>query len=110
VADSPTSTPATPPDPLARLIELVERIAVAVETTAPEGLAPRDAAALVGVSVSKWHYLNAHGLCPQPAELGEGRLPRWSRGELVAWLRAGAPARARWATMRENSLRKLGAA
>src|SRR4051794_18749732 len=67
----------------------------------PEGLNPAEAAAFVGVSVSKWHAMNAAGYCPAPVELGD-RCPRWLRGELRAWLYAGAPTRVTWSQMRRD--------
>ena len=73
--------------------------------SAPEGLDPSAAAAFVGVSVSKWHAMNAAGHCPAPVELGD-RCPRWLRGELRAWLYAGAPTRVTWLQIRRDALRR----
>src|SRR5579862_24729 len=71
----------------------------------PEGLAAADAAAYCGVSLSMWRGLDARGLCPLPARIGDGKCPRWSRTELRAWLIAGAPPRDRWVVMRESRIR-----
>lgn len=92
---------------LATIAALLNRVVVALESPPAEGLAAEDAARLVGVSVSKWHAMNAGGQCPAPAELGD-RCPRWSRGELIQWIRAGAPARSRWQLMRDVAMRRAG--
>lgn len=73
---------------------------------APEGLSPQAAATLIGVSPAKLHDMNARGLMPAPVELGTGRCPRYLRSELFAWLRAGAPPRAKWHGMRDAALRR----
>jgi predicted DNA-binding transcriptional regulator AlpA len=92
---------------LARVEALLARIADGVDAGRAEGLAPSAAAQFIGVSLAKLHDMNAHGLLPAPADLGD-RCPRWSRGELVAWLRAGTPGRARWNLMRDTALRRAG--
>lgn len=98
------------PEPVSaeELVPLLARLCRALEApdgVAPEGLDPPAAAAFVGVSVSKWHAMNAAGYCPAPVELGD-RCPRWLRGELRAWLYAGAPARATWSQIRRDVLRR----
>jgi hypothetical protein len=80
----------------------------AAELATAEGLDARASAAFCGISESKWRSLDASGWCPSPANLGDNRCPRWSRGELVAWLRAGAPSRARWVLMRNQIMRRVG--
>lgn len=92
-------------DPAALLVADVIRRAA--EELLTEGLDAQSAARLIGVSTSKFHAMNAAGHVPAPAELGD-RCPRWSRGELVAWFRAGAPSRARWNAMRDVFLRRAG--
>ena len=88
---------------LATIEALLLRIAQNFEPK-PEGLAPPEAAVLVGVSVSKLHAMNDDGRIPSPIKFGD-RLPRWSWGELVAWMQSGAPPRARWEAMREMRMR-----
>jgi predicted DNA-binding transcriptional regulator AlpA len=98
-------------DPMAEALDLLRRIAAAVESDRAEALDPRAAAAFLGISVGKLHDLNGRGLIPQPAQIGDSdRLPRWDRSELRAWVLAGAPSRIRWQTIRESCLRRLGAA
>lgn len=89
--------------PIDRLTAALDRLAAAGDV---EGLSPPDAAAYLGVSTAKLHDLDARGLLPSPAQLGDGRCPRWSRSELRAWLIAGAPPRLKWRVMRDAALRK----
>ena len=103
------------PPPVAELLallgEVLTRLADAIGTqngVVPEALDAGQASRFCGVSVNKWHSMNAAGHFPAPVELGD-RCPRWLRSELVLWLRAGVPSRARWASMREPLLRRLGA-
>ncbi|HRK30348.1 MAG TPA: hypothetical protein PLD59_04655 [Tepidisphaeraceae bacterium] len=79
---------------LARLVELAE-------AGQAEGLDAASAARLIGVSRSKFLAMDSAGHVPSRVELGDGRCPRWSRGELVAWLRAGAPTRVTWQQRRD---------
>jgi hypothetical protein len=85
-------------------VQLLEQIA----SGQPEGLDPSAAADFIGVHVSKLHDLNSRGLMPAPANLGDGRCPRFVRSELLAWLIAGAPSRLRWQSMRELAMRRAG--
>ena len=78
----------------------LKAIRTAIEAGPAEGLDAAAAAALVGISRSKWHDLDARGLCPAAVQIGVGRCPRWLRSELIGWLRAGAPARSRWLVIR----------
>ena len=51
----------------------------------------------------------ALGRTPAPVMLGDGgRLPVFLRSELMAWLRAGAPARSRWEHMKTHAMRAVG--
>ena len=108
------TAPATPPaDPLVTIIGLLERVAERVDcladAAAAEALDPASAARFIGISVSKLHELNGRGLIPAPVNVGDSdRLPRWMRCELFAWLRAGAPSRARWSLLRDAALRRAG--
>ena len=75
-------------------------------STAREDLSPilvdaKDAAALLGISRAHLHNLRSSGRIPKPERLG--RAVRWSVEELLAWSRAGCPARDRWETLRESS-------
>jgi predicted DNA-binding transcriptional regulator AlpA len=53
-----------------------------------------EAARLCGVSRSHWLLLHSSGRVPLPLKLGNRTL--WSREELAAWIRCGAPSRERW--------------
>lgn len=53
-----------------------------------------EAAAICGVSRSSWYKLVASGKTPKPIKLGNS--VRWSRAELVRWIRAGCPIRSKW--------------
>ena len=76
---------------------------------APEALTPEQAAKLCGVSISKWHQMAATSQTPSPIQLGDsGRCPRYLRGELLAWLKAGAPSRSRWELIRPPELKRTG--
>lgn len=72
----------------------------------PEAVDAAQAAVIAGVSISKWRQMDADGLCPSPIQLGTGRCPRWLYGEILCWLKAGAPSRARWSAMREAAMRR----
>lgn len=58
----------------------------------PELLTEREAAALLGVGVRKFHELRAAEWMPKAIELGPRAL-RWSRAELLAALAERAPRR-----------------
>ncbi|MBE7462976.1 MAG: AlpA family phage regulatory protein [Planctomycetes bacterium] len=58
-------------------------------------LGAKTAAELVGVSESTFWKLHSQGRIPNPMRLG-GRVVRWRRCELSAWVRAGCPSRANW--------------
>ncbi len=98
--------PALTPELLAAI---AGQIAAAFAARPPEaeGLDATAAARFLGISRSKIHDMNTHGLLPAPAEFGD-RCPRWSRSELRAWLLAGAPSRARWAGIRAAAMRSAG--
>jgi predicted DNA-binding transcriptional regulator AlpA len=86
-------------------------------STDPNSLAPLPdallipdtaAAALAGISRSTWHVLRATGkIGPVPIRLG--RAVRWRRDEVVAWISAGCPDAATWATMQAAAGRRLKA-
>ena len=54
-----------------------------------------ESAALVGISRSTFWKLYSQGRTPLPLRLG-GRVVRWRREELTAWVAAGCPAREKW--------------
>ena len=104
-SDPSTASPATVAaiaDALGRLAQLCEGGAL----IQPEGLTGEEAGRLAGVSKSMWYQLDAKGLCPAPVEIGTGACRRWLRREVLAWLAADCPARARWNTMRQSMLRR----
>ena len=96
------------PDPLLEILSELRAIRAAVESGPAEGLDAGSAAALCGVSRSKWHELVSRGLAPEPAQLGDLRCPRWPRAEVAAWLRAGAPSRSKWNEQRMLAMRRAG--
>ena len=109
--DTPSQSEASVPEPIALLASVLARLSASAPARGvePEGLGPNDAAAYLGVSVSKLHDLNSRGFVPAPIEIGDGgRCGRWSRSELKAWLLAGAPGRVRWAMMRDAALKRVG--
>ena len=87
--------------------ELLAQIRDQLAAGFSEGLDAGAAAAMLGVSRSKFFAMSSSGQIPQPIELGTGRCPRWSRSELLAWFRAGAPPRVRWEHMRASALRGI---
>ena len=52
------------------------------------------AARLLGISRSTLYCLDERGGIPRGVHLG--RMRRWRREELLAWVRAGCPPRVRW--------------
>jgi predicted DNA-binding transcriptional regulator AlpA len=67
-------------------------------------LTARDAAVLLGISRAQFFKLHASGkLGPMPVYFG-ARAPRWSREELAEWVRAGAPCRQTWQSLRRAGL------
>jgi hypothetical protein len=53
-------------------------------------LTPKEAAELARVSVRTWRRYQAQGTGPKPAGY-VGRSPRWRRGDVLDWIRAGLP-------------------
>lgn len=91
----------TPRATVELLGRLLATLGAAAQPASPElqaeGLAAPDAARLLGISTSAFYDLDSRGLVPTAVTLGDGKtLRRWRRSELIAWLAAGAPARARW--------------
>jgi excisionase family DNA binding protein len=65
------------------------------EVLGPLLLTVREAAALIGVSRATFWKLHSQGRVPLPLRLG-GRVVRWRKGEVEAWVKAGCPARDKW--------------
>ena len=57
-------------------------------------LSVEEVAALLGCSPSHVWRLHASGKVPKPVKLG--RLVRWRRAEIAAWVGANAPPRSQW--------------
>ncbi len=55
------------------------------------------AALMCGISRSAWYKLVSSGKAPRPVKLG--RLARWRRDEVEAWVAAGCPFRQKWDAM-----------
>ena len=51
-----------------------------------------------GLSKSAWYKARSTGRIPGAVKIGGAR--RWRRDELVDWIAAGCPAKARWDAMR----------
>jgi predicted DNA-binding transcriptional regulator AlpA len=73
--------------------------AAATDAVLPRGLGHAETAKLLGISESHLHNLEATGrIGPEPFRLG--RAKRYDRAELVQWITAKCPPRARWQAMR----------
>ena len=55
----------------------------------------REAAALIGVSRATFWKLHSQGRVPLPVRLS-GRVVRWRKHELEAWVQSGCPTRDKW--------------
>ena len=62
------------------------------ETSSPLLLEVREAAALISVSRATFWRLHSKGAVPLPIRLS-GRVVRWRRDELEAWVQKGCPPR-----------------
>lgn len=58
------------------------------------GLSAKQTAVLLGISQRHLWKLHAGERVPEPIKLG--RIVRWNRAELLAWMDAGAPSRDEW--------------
>jgi predicted DNA-binding transcriptional regulator AlpA len=67
-------------------------------------LGPSDAAALIGLGRSVFYAWDRRGLVPAPV-VRRGRVVRWSRAELEAWVAAGMPPRLQWSARREQPIK-----
>lgn len=59
-----------------------------------------EAAAMCRMSRTMFYKLHSSGRTPRPVKLGT--LTRWNRRELLDWIEAGCPPRAKWETMRKR--------
>jgi hypothetical protein len=106
----PDERPDNPiPLPSREAVELVTDvirrvIAVAAPTgdaIAPELLTREQTARMLGVSITSFSDLEGRGFIgPTPIRLGDGRIIRYAREELLSFIRAGCPPRQRWAALR----------
>lgn len=62
-------------------------------------------AALLSISKSSAKALASEGRLPAPA-LSVGKIRRWWKSEILAWLMNQCPTRARWVGIRESSIRR----
>ena len=60
----------------------------------------RGAARLCSLSMRTWWSLHSAGKTPLPLHLGRRTL--WLAVELASWLKAGAPARDRWESIKKG--------
>jgi len=63
------------------------------------------AAQLCGISLRTWRRLEREGMVPKPVQLG-GRIKRYRRAELLAWMEAGCPSGEQWDHIRQVELRR----
>ena len=66
-----------------------------------------EAAALCGVSLRTWRRLEAEGNVPNPVLVG-GRIRRYRRAEVRAWVESGCPSREEWESIRLVQQRRKG--
>jgi predicted DNA-binding transcriptional regulator AlpA len=84
----------------ASVLSELRAIRHALEAGRTEAIGAADSAALCGISKPSWDRMNSAGKTPQPIRL-LGSV-RWMRAELLDWLAAGAPDRARWEAMKRR--------
>ena len=65
----------------------------------------RGVAKLLGASERHIRTLDAEGKLPAPIQLG--RLKKWNRDELRAWMESGCPDRETWQTIRSRQLGRI---
>lgn len=63
------------------------------------------AAELCECSLRTWRRLDAEGNVPKPVLLG-GRIKRYLRTEMIAWVEAGCLPHEQWASIRQVELRR----
>ncbi len=81
---------------------IADRAQLNVDALQPLAVSGQDAGKLIGVSPRTWRRLDAGGHVPLALRIGGGRCKRWSVDELLAWISAGAPTRARWEVLKIN--------
>jgi predicted DNA-binding transcriptional regulator AlpA len=98
------SSPALP-----EIVAMSNELAVLPLTSAsdnPAVLITAEAAAqLCEVSLRTWRRLEAEGMVPQPVRLA-GRIKRYRRTELLAWMEAGCPSGELWQNIRQVEQRR----
>ena len=78
---------------------MIAKVQAVPGTIEPVGLDAAEVSALLGISQSHFFGLLRTGrFGPEARRLG--RAKRYDRDEVVAWFRAGCPARSRWQAMR----------
>ncbi len=99
IAARPTARPdVQPPAPTVPRDGAGACVAVAPADAEPLLIDAEEVARLLHVSRSTFYSLDASGRVPRGVKLG--RLRRWSRNELCAWIAEGCPPRVRWEAMR----------
>jgi predicted DNA-binding transcriptional regulator AlpA len=88
------------------LVSTTEPTSAKPEAVEAEGIDMAGVAALIGIGLTSAKDLNRRGLLPRPV-LEVGKLIRWSRTEVRAWMLCGAPPRAAWQSVREASIKKF---
>jgi predicted DNA-binding transcriptional regulator AlpA len=113
--DETTIPSPLPREVLATIATVVAEVMAALPHRAerdllPELLTPQETAEFLRMGKSALNDLDNRGFVPEARRLGDGgRLVRWSRTELVAWIAAGCPNRQRWTAMKAaGSTRKAG--
>ena len=71
----------------------------------PALIKAESAAKLCEVSLRTWRRLEAEGNVPIPVHVG-GRIKRYSRSEVLAWVESGCPSRDKWKNIREIEQRR----
>jgi predicted DNA-binding transcriptional regulator AlpA len=67
----------------------------ATVNASPLLLKAEDAAGVLGMSRAEFYKLHSAAKVPRPLKL-TGKLVRWRRDELAAWVTAGCPNREKW--------------
>ena len=80
------------------------RSEVSLTPQAPLALSARQLADRLGVSLRHVRRMDSAQLLPKPIRLG--RSVRWPVDEVHGWMKAGAPDRRRWETIRQRRERR----
>lgn len=81
------------------------KVGTSLLTETPALLTAETAAQLCEVSLRTWRRLEAEGNVPNPVRVG-GRIKRYRRTEVLAWVEAGCPSREQWESVRQVELRR----